>query len=63
MKKTYSVRYVHKIAPSPNDVGADVELSTLDLHNHKELGAAAASSTTASKATAGPWSCSRTCRA
>lgn len=38
--RAYSVRYVHKIAPSDKDVGDDVVLTDADLVDKKTIGAA-----------------------
>ena len=40
IKTLYTTRFVHKISPSPNDFGKDVELSESDLASKKTLGVA-----------------------
>ncbi len=37
---TYSVRYVHKVAPRSRGIGPDVTLSSVDLASRQSLGAA-----------------------
>jgi len=37
--RVYSVRYVHKVATSNQDIGDDVVLTDADLINNKTLGA------------------------